>query len=183
MGNWDWYSVRFEARAPENGRDVMSHPGAGGEAFGGADDELMQMLEKHDGIVSAGANSWAVTVSVEAGSPVEAAFIAFRTVLEAAEKAGMPPWPIVSTDVTRQDVLDAENEKPVLPDIVSVPEVAEILLVSPQRVHELAHGHSGFPEPVYELRTGRLWLRDAIKAFAERWERKPGRPRKAAATD
>lgn len=35
--------------------------------------------------------------------------------------------------------------------------------------------------PGYELRTGKLWLREAIEAFGQRWERKPGRPRKAVA--
>jgi hypothetical protein len=39
-------------------------------------------------------------------------------------------------------------------------------------------GAYAFPEPVYELRTGKLWLRAAIEAFASR-QRKPGRPRGA----
>jgi hypothetical protein len=173
MGSQDWYSVRMEARAPEGARVFVSH--------NSASDHFMQLLEKFDGIVSADAHSWAATVSIDVASPLEAAFIAFETVLGMAEKAGMPEWPIVRTEVVRQDVLDAENEVPRLPDIVSVPEVAAILDVSKQRVHELAAGHAEFPEPVYELSTGRLWLRAAIEAFAQRWERKPGRPRKAAA--
>jgi len=32
-----------------------------------------------------------------------------------------------------------------------------------------------------ELRAGKLWLKDAIEAFGRRWDRKPGRPRAAAA--
>jgi hypothetical protein len=50
--------------------------------------------------------------------------------------------------------------------------------VSTQRLHELATGKAGFPEPIYELRTGKLWLRSAIEAFGRQWERKPGRPRR-----
>jgi hypothetical protein len=50
--------------------------------------------------------------------------------------------------------------------------------VSSQRLHELAAGKTGFPEPMYELRAGKLRLRDAIEAFGRRWERKPGRPPK-----
>jgi hypothetical protein len=48
--------------------------------------------------------------------------------------------------------------------------------VSAQWVHELAAANR-FPEAAYELRTGKLWLRDAVVAFGRRWERKPGRPR------
>ena len=54
---------------------------------------------------------------------------------------------------------------------------AEILGVSPQRVRELAVTNPAFPEPMYELRTGKLWLRDALDIFARR-DRKPGRPPK-----
>ena len=74
-----------------------------------------------------------------------------------AAKAGLPSWPVARTEAVRQDLLDAENMRPTLPELVSAPEAGEILGVSPQRVHELAAGHAGFPEPVYELRTGKLW--------------------------
>jgi hypothetical protein len=162
----------MEARAPSAAPVFVSHDSAS--------DHFMQLLVAFDGIVSADERSWAATVSVDAVSPLDAAFAASETVRRMAEKAGMPAWPIVRTEVVRQDVLHAENEAPRLPDIVSVPEVAVILDVSRQRVHELAR-HTGFPEPVYELPTGRLWLRAAVEAFAQRWERKPGRPRKSAA--
>jgi hypothetical protein len=89
----------------------------------------------------------------------------------------MPSWPIARAEAVRQDVLDAENARPTLPELVSVPEAAEILGVSPQRVRELTVTNPGFPEPMYELRTGKLWLRDAIDVFARR-DRKPGRPPK-----
>jgi hypothetical protein len=47
-------------------------------------------------------------------------------------------------------------------------------------VRELSLTNPGFPEPMYELRTGKLWLRDSIDAFALR-DRKPGRPHKPQA--
>jgi hypothetical protein len=65
--------------------------------------------------------------------------------------------------------------------MVSAPEAAEIMGVSAQRVHELAAANLRFPEDAYELRTGKLWLRDAIITFGQRWERRPGRPRKVTA--
>jgi hypothetical protein len=141
----------------------------------------MDLLAEHDGVVSSGAGSWSAAIGVRATSSTEAATFGGRFIQMMAERAGMPSWAAARTDAARQDVLDAENAHPTLPELVSVPEAAEILGVSPQRVHELAVGHRGFPEPVYELRTGRLWLRAAIEAFAQRWERRPGRPRKAAA--
>jgi hypothetical protein len=56
----------------------------------------------------------------------------------------MPSWPSVRGEATRQDVLDEDNARPTLPELVSAPEAAEILGVSPQRVHELASS-PGFP--------------------------------------
>ena len=50
--------------------------------------------------------------------------------------------------------------------------------VSTQRVHQLSAEHPRLPEPCYRLAAASLWLRPAIIAFGERWERKPGRPRK-----
>ena len=74
--------------------------------------------------------------------------------------------------------LHAELARPQLPELVSGPEAAEILGVSVQRVHQLAAEHADFPAPAYKLRAASLWLRPAIVSFAERWDRKRGRPRK-----
>ncbi|MGO9083108.1 MAG: hypothetical protein ACLQDY_29460 [Streptosporangiaceae bacterium] len=169
----DWYSVRAQALAPADAPRPAADEGAA--------DALMELLEGHDGVVSSGEASWDATVSVQAASAREAADRGAGLIEELAGKVGMPMWPVVRAEAVRQDVLDAEIERPTLPELVSAPEAAEILGVSPQRVHELAAGHAGFPRPVYELRAGRLWLRRAIEVFGERWERKPGRPRKAAA--
>ena len=89
--------------------------------------------------------------------------------------ARMPAWPPVHPETGWQDMLEADNVRPTLPEVVSVPEAAEILEVSPQRVRKLA-SRNGFPEPVYELRTGKLWQRAAIEAYAARRPRKPGPP-------
>lgn len=132
----------------------------------------------HDGIVSAGIGTWGATFSVQAPSAWEAVMHGAPLAEKLACKAGMPSWPLVRAEVVRQDVLEAQNARPTLPELVSVPEAAEILGVSPQRVRELAADNASFPEPMYELRTGKLWLRDAIDAFARR-VRKPGRPPKA----
>lgn len=169
-----WYSVRLETRAPAGEHHITVDDDAA--------DELMALLEDHDGVVSSGTGSWSATISTPAAGAVEATVHGSGLIEKMASKAGMPPWPVVRAEAIRQDVLDAENSRPTLPELVSAPEAADILGVSSQRVHELAASKADFPEPMYELRTGKLWLRDAIEAFERRWERRPGRPSKPVPT-
>jgi hypothetical protein len=173
MGS-DWYSVHTEARASANAQGLTVDEDAA--------DALMDLLGQHDGVVSTGTGTWEATISVEASNAWEATSSGSDLIEKLADKAGMPDWPAVRVDVVRQDVLEVENMRPTLPELVSGPEAAEILGVSPQRLRQLADGHASFPEPMYELRAGKLWLKDAIEAFDRRWDRKPGRPRKAART-
>lgn len=166
----DWYSIHLEARPPADALDISVDEDAS--------DALMELLGEHDGVVSAHTGGWDVTFSVEAPSAWEAVLTSAPLAEKLASKAGMPSWPFARAQAVRQDVLDAENAKPTLPELVSVPEAAEILGVSQQRVRTLSVTSPGFPEPMYELRTGKLWLRDAIQAYARR-DRKPGRPPRA----
>jgi hypothetical protein len=166
----DWFSVHIAARAPGSS--------SGSSELSAAADVLMDLLAAHDGVVSAGDRAWDATVSVQADHARSAADRGAALIEARAAQAGFPGWPVVHVEAVRQDVLDAQNERPTLPSLVSAPEAADLLGVSAQRVHELATGHTGFPEAAYELRTGKLWLRDAIIAFGQRWERRPGRPRK-----
>jgi len=171
MGS-DWYSVHMEARASADAQNVTVGENAA--------DALMALLEEHDGVVSTGTGIWEATISVQASNVWEATGSGSDIIEKLADKAGMPNWPAVRVDVVRQDVLEAENMRPTLPELVSGPEAAEILGVSAQRLRQLADGHASFPEPMYELRAGKLWLKDAIEAFDRGWDRKPGRPRRAA---
>ena len=61
-----------------------------------------------------------------------------------------------------------------------IAEAADILGVSKQRASELSKSRR-FPKPIIRLASGPIWLEDVITTFARDWERKPGRPRKAAA--
>jgi prophage regulatory protein len=58
-------------------------------------------------------------------------------------------------------------------DLVGVAEVAKLLSITPQRVHQLYGAGRGFPEPVAVLAAGRIWRRRDI----ESWARKTGRLR------
>jgi hypothetical protein len=167
-----WFSVHMQARAPECAPHAAINESAA--------DSLMDMLAEHDGIVSCDDRQWDATIGIEESDPASAVSAATALVESLAAKAGMPRWPAVSIEAVREDLLDEENARPTLPELVSAPEAAEILGVTAQRLHELAGGNREFPEPVYELKAGKLWLRDAIVAFAERRDRKPGRPDRAA---
>lgn len=165
----DFYSVLIETLAADDA-----------PIYEDAVDDFMDGLTKFAGVVSVGARSWSARIAVEAPSAAEAVSGAAATVAGIAEKSGLPPWPVVRAGAVREDVLDADLTRPQLPDLVSGREAAELLGVSIQRVHQLASEHPDFPAPAYKLRAASLWLRPAIVAFEQRWERKAGRPRKVS---
>jgi predicted DNA-binding transcriptional regulator AlpA len=55
-------------------------------------------------------------------------------------------------------------------DVVGVPEIAQILGVSRQRVYQLIDTYEDFPAPVATLAVGRIWSRGAV----EDWNRLHG---------
>lgn len=67
-------------------------------------------------------------------------------------------------------------------DLAGVAEAAELLGVSKRRVRELQQVHSDFPAPAAELRAGPVWLRPDLVAWAAKWPRRTGRPRKKMRT-
>ena len=76
------------------------------------------------------------------------------------------------------DVIDVRQMAPPLgstrvadlPELVSRVEIAEMLGVTRQRVHQLV-GQSDFPEPVSVLGVGMIWRREDV----EDWMRRTGR--------
>jgi hypothetical protein len=140
---------------------------------------LIEELAADHGVVGWGGDPdrWEARITIDAADGVIAMPTAIARIVTAADKAGMPAWRIVHVEVTAEEAQD-QIDRAGWPDLVSVPEAAEILGVSPQRVHVLARENSSFPRPAYALRSGKIWLRGAVERFAETWERKPGRPRK-----
>jgi predicted DNA-binding transcriptional regulator AlpA len=59
---------------------------------------------------------------------------------------------------------------PVTQELVGVAEIAEMLGVTRQRVHQLTKAPE-FPRPVAELSAGSIWAREDV----ERWARASGR--------
>ncbi len=169
----DEFVVEMSAHAPARRKTVP-------DAYA---DALMDASADYDGIVSAGPTSWTLTFTVAAKSTAEALSHAWELLAKFATALGptMPDWPVLDVRATRADIVDAEQARPNVPDLVSGPEAAAILGVSKARVHQLAAENSHFPKPLYVLAAGSLWTREAIEAFVEQWERKPGRPRKVTA--
>lgn len=138
--------------------------------------EMLSHLHDLHGAVEGDGRGWSATVTVDADSLNAARDAAMPRVVAAASLAGLPLEQITRVEVVREDVRDAEMERPSLPDLVSGPEAAEIIGVTRQRLHQLANDHPRFPEPAYRLGVGMLWHRAAVERFAAE-DRSPGRPK------
>jgi predicted DNA-binding transcriptional regulator AlpA len=66
-------------------------------------------------------------------------------------------------------------------ELVSIPEIAKMLGVSRQRVHQLIQQYDDFPNPVAELAIGRVWDRATVTDWNKTHPRVTGRPRKHSA--
>lgn len=77
------------------------------------------------------------------------------------------------------DLFAEEALRPDTAELVGPGEVAELLGVSRQRVHQLSGQHADFPAPYARLGIGPVWMLPAVEAFERRWSRKPGRPARA----
>jgi hypothetical protein len=170
------YSVHIEARPEQPDAE-----GVEGAVTDEAIDVLTTRLSAYSGITFGDSRSWGATFTVSAGSCDEAAEYALSVIDNVARRAGLPAWPFVRLEVTREDVLDEDLSRSQLPDLLSTAEIAEQLGVSPQRVLSLAAGHADFPAPFIDRPHAKLWVKPAIDRFAESWDRKPGRPAKGSA--
>lgn len=88
----------------------------------------------------------------------------------------------IEISVLSEALYDERAEAPTLPELMSAPDVGELLGISRQRVHQLRNT-SAFPAALMELRTGPIWDGAAIHKFADEWERKPGRPKMHTVAD
>lgn len=145
--------------------------------------ELAVLLEASEPVVSSHRCGYTVALGVEADDWSQVATEAFERVAQAAATLGLPTGPVSEVVVATVERLEQSLEESALPVLVGAVEAGAILGVSRQRVHALAAAHPGFPRPIVRTATAWLWTEDAIRAFAARWERKPGRPaRKAKAS-
>lgn len=91
------------------------------------------------------------------------------------ETGGEATW-LVDLRVCTPEVYAADVLRPDTPRLLAATDVAELLAVSRQRVHQLHSEHPQFPAPYTRLGSGPIWTLPAIERFARVWTRKPGRP-------
>lgn len=96
----------------------------------------------------------------------------------AAEIVGRAP---VGVETITEEEQQRRAGEPTLPELMSAADIAELLGVARQRVHQLRSTRA-FPAPLAELRGGAVWDAAAVRKFAQGWARKPGRPASRART-
>lgn len=138
-------------------------------------DSWENTLSARDASVSRVPGQGVMVIGYESGdAPLEAA----RAFCDAATQV-LHAQPL-TIEIAPEAVHVHRSEEPTLPQVVSAPEVGELLGVSRQRVHQLRSA-AAFPAPLYELRAGPIWDVRAVEHFAATWERKPGRRSRATA--
>jgi hypothetical protein len=91
-----------------------------------------------------------------------------------------PTLRLVDLRAVTPEIYEAEALRPDTPEMLAATDVAEVLKVSRQRVHQLHSERADFPAPYARLGSGPIWTRPAIEAFDRTWTRRPGRPAKAS---
>lgn len=139
------------------------------------------------GSPSEGPPRYGVRLSIEADSPEAAIATSIDEVRAAATEAGLPEWPVVHVDCMTEEELDRVIQRPPVPELVGVSEIAQLLAkdgapVTRQRASAVTRRRD-FPESVARLASGPVWTKDSVRNFVESWERKPGRPTKEPVLD
>jgi len=146
-------------------------------------DALRAALVDHSAAASTANRRYGIQLDIDATTAERAAEAALKAFRLAAERSGLPDWPVVRVDVMTVEDQEAALGEPTFPDLVGVTEAARLLRVSRQRLDQL-RGSSDFPKPIVRLAAGPVWLRSSVEGFERRWDRRPGRPaKKVAAVD
>jgi hypothetical protein len=174
------WNITIEAEGP---RDELEGLGDLNAAL----NELLVILEPYEPVVvspapdgSSGVARYGVDLTLMSATLDEAYSWALSTFREAADKAGLPIWPIVRLEALTNENLDASLQTPTFPALLGVAELAEKLRVSKARASELAHSPT-FPPPLMVLASGPIWLAASVTRYVDSWDRKPGRPTAASA--
>jgi predicted DNA-binding transcriptional regulator AlpA len=144
--------------------------------------ELARRAEKWDGTVGARGDTgpgFVLILDVAALDPIAAGAEAVRRATELADRVNLGVR-VVQVDVKTPELAELDALRPDTPELLAASDVAELLGVSRQRVHQLHADRADFPAPYARLGSGPIWTRPAIEAFDRSWLRKPGRPAKAS---
>lgn len=137
-------------------------------------DKMIALEDTYDDLTLSGSstkNRWYATIHCDAKSSEQA--------LQRANKVAqvLPNSEFVAILIQPLSEYLKRAEEPTLPNLVSAAEVAAMLDVSRQRVHQLAQSNSNFPLPMLRLKLGPLWDRIMIEEFNNSRTRKAGRPK------
>lgn len=130
------------------------------------------------GFVTADGTHVRLGMTVEAATLRQATDAALRAAREAHTATFGTPGDPTEIRVLPEDIYQQEIAHPRTLDLLGTTEIGELLEVSRQRAAELADTHPEFPAAIGETSRGRVWTRDSIVKFEQRWNRKSGRPRK-----
>jgi hypothetical protein len=137
---------------------------------------LDEVAERWDATIANRADGpgFTLTIRLDATDPIAAARTAAQFIRTHLGMAATGQ--VVDLRVCTPEHFETEALRPDFPPLASAADVAEILGVSRQRVHQLAASNTRFPAPVARVGTGPLWTVPAIEHFARIWDRRPGRP-------
>lgn len=107
-----------------------------------------------------------------------------RSILAAAERAiemitAIAPGRVLAVEVLTPEEEDRRMSEPAFPELVGMAELSALLGVTRQRIAVLRQ-RPEFPAPVAEIAATPIWRKSDLSTFAEGWQRRPGRPRKAS---
>jgi hypothetical protein len=143
---------------------------------------LEDKLDAWDGSASVAPHQhqFFVTLTVDGATWEATTAMSTKQILALVREFGVDDSAVLGVETLRRDEYDRRADEPTVPQLLSAPDVANVLNVSRQRVHQLATLNKRFPEPLLRLGSGPLWIADAIRRFDREWDRKPGRPRRVA---
>jgi len=119
-----------------------------------------------------------IEMTVDAATALQATTVALREAAAAWKAAFGTTAAPLGASVLDADEHGREIARPPAADLLGIKEVGERLGVTYQRAQQLAK-RDDFPEPIAPLAATPVWTGSSVDEFNARWDRKPGRPRKA----
>jgi len=131
-------------------------------------EDILDELAEFSPAVQFGNGLLSTTATRRANSPIEAYDYIYEALNPLTGKLEIELVEIKTTERQDRD-LEISN----LPELVGLAEIADMAGTTRQRIFQMT-ANRGFPFPVMELRSGRLWNKAAVESYLE--TRRPGVP-------